>query len=64
MGGGGSLHHSSGHGLALGHVYNMRCLGKYMYQHIMEETPNQKYHRDINHVNQDDKHSLIMYKCI
>ena len=54
--------HNSVHGLALGHVYNMRCWGgKYMYQHIMEEIPNLKYHRDIY---QDDKHSLIMYECI
>ena len=53
--------HNSGHGLALGHVYDMRCLEKYMYQHIMEEIPNLKYHRDFY---QDAKHSLIMYECI
>ena len=25
--------HKSGHGLTLGHVYDMRCLGKHMDQH-------------------------------
>ena len=58
--GGGTLH-NSGHGLALGHAIYTRCLGKYMYQHIMKETPNLKYHRDIY---KDDKHSIVMCKCI
>ena len=41
---------NSGHRLALGHVNDMRCLGKvHAPANVTEENPNLKYHKYIYH---------------
>ena len=57
MGGGVVTFHNSRHRLALGHVNDMRCLGKVHAPANYRRRLNLKYHR---YINQDVNHSFMM----
>ena len=58
VGGGGVTFHNSGHRLALGHVNDMRCLGKVHAPANYRSRP--EFENDRSYIYQDVNHSFIM----